>query len=156
DNGPWAWRFHCRERNCSSHYSPNSATGTLMRHFMAAHRAAYDEAQRAATQQNGRQPTLLELPVPQKTLDRLATAALSWIIQSMQPFSALDSPSFREMIQAVSPQIRMLCSATIRARLADHTLHLEDMLKVRLAETLEFGSLTTDSWTSAANRPYMS
>ncbi|KAF9946961.1 hypothetical protein BGZ72_011000, partial [Mortierella alpina] len=52
----------------------------------------------------------------------------------------------------------MPCSVTVRGRLANRTLYmyLEDMLKVRLAESLEFGSLTTDSWTSAANRPYMS
>ncbi|KAF9271507.1 hypothetical protein BGZ68_003524, partial [Mortierella alpina] len=155
-NGAWTWRFHCRQHGCSHHYSPNSATGTLKRHFSTDHRAAYNEMQRAATQQATRQPTLFELPIPQRALDRLAIAALNWIIQSMQPFSALDSPAFREMIQAVNPQVRLPCSATIRAMLADHTLLLEDMLKVRFAETLEFGSLTTDSWTSAANRPYMS
>ena len=50
----------------------------------------------------------------------------------------------------------MPCSVTVRGTLADRTLYLEDMLKDRLAESLEFSSLTTDSWTSAANRPYMS
>ncbi len=126
-NGKWTWRFHCREHGCSHHYSPNSATGTLKRHFSSDHRAAYNEIQRAASQQPARQPTLFELPVPQRALDRLATAALNWVIQSMQPFSALDAPAFREMIQAVNPQVRLPCSATIRAMLADHTLLLEDM-----------------------------
>jgi len=97
---------------------------------VADHRVAHNEMQRTATQQAGRQPTLFELPVPQRALDRLATAALSWIIQSMQPFSALDSPAFREMIQAINPQVRLPRSATIRGMLADHTLYLEDMLKV--------------------------
>ncbi|KAF9274110.1 hypothetical protein BGZ68_000930 [Mortierella alpina] len=71
-----------------------------------------NEMQQAATQQAGNQLTLFELPVPQRALDRLATAALNWIIQSMLPFSALDSPSFREMIQSINPQVRMPCSAT--------------------------------------------
>ncbi|CAO3568902.1 unnamed protein product [Mortierella alpina] len=136
-NGAWTWRFHCREYGCSHHYSPSSSTATSKRLFRADLRAVYNEMQRAAAQQAGNQPTLFDLPVPQRALDRLATAALNWIIQSMLPFSALDSPSFREMIQSINPQVRMPCSATIRAKLADHTLPLEDMLKVRLAETLE-------------------
>lgn len=88
-------------------------------------------------------------------MDNVASAALSWIVKDMLPFSILDSSAFKSFIQTINPMIRVPCSSTIKGKLPGKVSLLKVVMREHLLNTLVNGAITIDSWTSSANKPYL-
>jgi hypothetical protein len=90
-----------------------------------------------------------------KSSSKVSNAALVWIINDMFPFSTVNTPAFRTFVLTVNPLAQVPCAATLRDRLAQRASLIRGNLKAFLTNTLEYGSITTDSWSSNANKPYI-
>lgn len=124
--------------------------------MQAKHESLYVEVMKASEPKKGtRQATLTEMTVPASKLDKIVSAGLRWMIKDFQPFSVFDSDAFREFLSTCSPMLKPPCSATIRAKLPLFREELAGQIHLRMSTTMDYGCLTLDSWTSAANRPYM-
>ncbi|KAI8595554.1 hypothetical protein EDD21DRAFT_424355 [Dissophora ornata] len=118
------WRFFCRQPNCKHHFSTNSSLTPLARHFQVAHHAVYVEICKTQMQGgNGAvkmssttlvQTKLDSTSIRMPKIDTIISAALEWMIADLQPFTAMDTPKHRALLNLYNPLVVIPCAATIR------------------------------------------
>ncbi|XP_018956210.2 uncharacterized protein LOC109086182 [Cyprinus carpio] len=88
--------------------------------------------------------------VPQTTVDKLI---INFICESVQPFTVVEQPAFKELITTLQPQAKVISRSTVRTRICDAA---DDMKKTLIAELgkAKFVATTTDCW-SAHQKSYL-
>ncbi|XP_026099590.1 uncharacterized protein LOC113070500 [Carassius auratus] len=78
--------------------------------------------------------------VPQTTVDKLI---INFICESVQPFTVVEQPAFKELITTLQPQAKVISRSTVRTRICDAA---DDMKKTLIAELgkPKFVATTTD------------
>lgn len=164
-SGNHVWRIHCLQDGCLHNFSSTATSSTLSSHFRARHlEELHKIKQKASATGNstvGSSPTSLvqtkldgtSIPIPKE--GKIVSAALEWIIADLQPFSAIDTPKHKALLNLYNPRLSVPCSATVRNALPDHRRGLTDILKKLMNESMLFGAITADSWTSQSNKPFM-
>ncbi|GJJ67751.1 hypothetical protein EMPS_00097 [Entomortierella parvispora] len=157
--GQMQWKLICGQPHCNSVFSPKSSSSTLNYHFKKAHRSVYTELK--GGHRNGEDVTMTQTSIrdSMSTIPSnkvILTSALNWLVSDMQPFSVLDSDYFRAFIRLFNSSLTIPCGRTARTGLLDHRLMLTERLKTLLDRSCISGSMTIDSWTSDAGKPFMS
>ena len=80
----------------------------------------------------------------QKGLDNVV---VNFAVQSLQPLSVVEQPSFKEMIQLLQPNLRVICRGTVKNRVVKSTQDMRKNLKAAMSK-VEFIATTTDCWTA--------
>lgn len=88
--------------------------------------------------------------VPQTTIDKLI---INFICKSVQPFTVVEQPTFKELITTLQPQAKVICRSTVRTRICDAADEMKKTLIAELAKT-KFVATTTDCW-SAHQKSYL-
>ncbi|KAG0329249.1 hypothetical protein BG000_000137 [Podila horticola] len=132
--GKWNSVFQCNQARCHNVYSASNSSTSLKAHYETKHKTEYTRIMLLAFPSTGTQTTLDLVALPSRFHERAISACLRWFICGLIPFSTLDSPAFRGIIQEPFPMANMPCPKTDRAKLPSHAQY---------------------SWTSAANRPYL-
>lgn len=162
EGGEMRWKFTCAQSGCTNDFSAKSSSTTLKYHYQKDHRTIYADLQnaRARLLTGGVAPlTQTSIRTSMSTVpsnQAIITATLTWLIADMLPFSLMDSDHFRFLIRLYNPTLILPCAHTIRAALLDHRLMLKERLKTLMDQSYSCGSMTVDSWTSDAGKPFMS
>lgn len=158
-DGSLRWKLICTQPSCHSVFSSKSSSSTLKYHFQKAHRPAYTKINAEdGVKKDGptTQPSISSMLSAIPSEEVITTTALNWLVSDMQPFSVLDSDFFRTFIRLYSPSLMIPCGRTLKLGLLPHRLMLTERLKTLLDRTYVSGSMTVDSWTSDAGKPFMS
>jgi hypothetical protein len=131
----------------------------LTRHVRVKHRALYDEmlgekvAKRIKTETSSKslgsskvQSSIESFVEYTHSFDR---TIMSWIVQTYQPLTACERPSFREMRQSLNPKSPTIGVYKVKSLLSTECA----CLKIKLRTILEGAaiSVTTDAWISCKN-----
>ncbi|XP_060787122.1 uncharacterized protein LOC132892769 isoform X1 [Neoarius graeffei] len=94
--------------------------------------------------------TVLSQRVSQATLDKLV---LNFVCQANQPFSVVETPSFKTMIETLQPQCTVLTRKTLCCRLQEAAKTMKSIIVKKLS-AVNHVATTTDCW-SAKQRSYL-
>lgn len=82
--------------------------------------------------------------VTQKNVDH---AVLNFVIQSLQPFSVVDQPSFQAFLHELQPNASLMSRTTLRRKMGEAVLEMKKNLKKAMSG-IDFIATTTDCWSS--------
>lgn len=72
---------------------------------------------------------------------------VKWITDTLQPFSAVEKESFKKMIAAVNPSLRIMCRKTLMRNINESYIKMMDHVKGEMAAAHYIG-VTADAWTA--------
>jgi hypothetical protein len=75
-------------------------------------------------------------------------ALLRWMIETQKPFTELEHPAFKELLDSLDTSSPIKTADTLRNRVQREFLNRRDRLKQDLAYTCHSISLSLDLWTS--------
>ena len=78
----------------------------------------------------------------------LEQAVVQWIVQTRQPFTAVEHPSFRAIFEAAMIDSPLRCADTVRERIKVQFDQYRAQLKLDLAKQCSSIALSLDTWTS--------
>ncbi|CAG9822070.1 unnamed protein product [Phaedon cochleariae] len=105
---------------------------------------------------NIQQPTLQSFTVTKRRCKKIDYALTYFIAVDMQPFSVVEDIGFRNLIEVLQPSYSMPSIKTISEVEIPKLYHTTKDSIMRLLDTTDFKAFTTDAWTSAASKPYVS
>uniref|UniRef100_A0AAY4ACV2 Transposase n=1 Tax=Denticeps clupeoides TaxID=299321 RepID=A0AAY4ACV2_9TELE len=82
--------------------------------------------------------------VSQKTVDR---AILRFIVQGLQSFSLVETPSFQDLIAELQPSSAVMSRTTVRRKIDSATSKMKECLKNEMKK-VPYIATTTDCWTA--------
>ncbi|KAG1924762.1 zinc finger BED domain-containing protein, partial [Pimephales promelas] len=88
--------------------------------------------------------------VSQATLDKLV---INFICEGLQPFSVVEQPAFKTMINTLHPSATLMSRPTVLLRIQEAAMHVRKAITAKL-RNVEFVSTTTDCW-SVRQRSYI-
>ncbi|GAA6095235.1 uncharacterized protein LOC113065358 [Tachysurus ichikawai] len=88
--------------------------------------------------------------VPQSTVDKLV---INFICEGLQPFSVVEQPSFKTLINTLQPSATVMSRPTVRLRIQEAAMNVKKAITARLSK-VEFVSTTADCW-SVRQRSYI-
>lgn len=161
------WRIRCLHEGCSRMFSPKTSTSPLAYHYRTEHRSVYQQMTNGS-KSKGKQVerglsevgliqtkmNTLSIQIPSK--DKVIFKCLEWIIEDMQPFSIMDSPSFRALLTLYNSRAPLPCAATARSKMVSYRSDLSTRVDHLVQTTMLSGSITIDGWTSQSNKPFLS
>ncbi|XP_060742575.1 uncharacterized protein LOC132856807 isoform X2 [Tachysurus vachellii] len=80
--------------------------------------------------------------VPQSTVDKLV---INFICEGLQPFSVVEQPAFKTLINTLQPGATVMSRPTVRLRIQEAAMHVKKAITARLSK-VEFVSTTADCW----------
>jgi hypothetical protein len=126
-----------------------SSTTLLKRHMYSRHRRALREHISAGINQGSVLPTLLE-----SGQRNLQDAALKWQVETVQPFSAITHPSFKDMVESAKAKgSKVPCVETQQNRMEEVRIIVRNKLKDMLQD-VDF-AITTDCWSAPTQDKFM-
>jgi len=78
----------------------------------------------------------------------LDEALVRWIVQTRQPFTTLEHPSFRAIFDAAAVTMPLRCADTLRDRVKQEFCQFRGELKHDLAQQCASLAISLDTWTS--------
>ncbi len=92
------------------------------------------------------------IPMPKNQTNKLTNAVIDFIIDTLQPLSIVDQPSFRQMIACMEPRYSVPCRKTIMTQMKQR----HELLKAEILREVNDNSIgiTHDSWTSLNTESY--
>ena len=146
---------HCRFTSSDS--SRHNSTGNLTRHLMSRHRISNKNAKESSQGLRRIEAWAQATQSPQLRASEESDPdykILRWVVSTMQPFTAVEEPTFQDMLGSDSGC--QLKSATTLKRRIMHEFQLE---RAMLISALEIGcrtiALSLDAWTSANQLPFL-
>ena len=141
-------------------FTASNSSSTYAYNLRADHHALSIEIEKVRTSGSSSKK-LVQTKIDSNTIaipkqERVVAAALEWIIEDQQPFTAMDSPKHRALLNLFNPKVNVPCAATIRAGMINHCRTLTGRLKFLMGTTLLYGTLTADGWTSGSGKPFLS
>ncbi len=97
-----------------------------------------------------------QLKLPADKINRITGSICNYIIQDLRPFSTIQSPSFRNMLNEMEPKYDPPSRSSLSERIIP-AIYAQELVKL----TTELGdvkwvSLTSDGWTSRMTEHYLS
>lgn len=112
---------------------------------MTAPRKRKAKSEDGASPKPTKQLKLNEAPlVNQKSVDH---AVINFVVQSLQPFSVVDQPSFQDLLKNLKPNASMMSRTTLRRRIDDAALKMKRNIKEAMS-TVDVIATTTDCWST--------
>jgi len=154
-----AWTY-CTSCQRNIFYTDTMSTGMLLRHLRKYHRDKFDElielevenmkeaeekAQIAADSQKKITGFVTYLPSSEKAFVR-------WVIETFQPLTCCEEPSFRTYCQSLSLKAPLIGREKLRLLLTKEAAEVRSDIK-KILTGLYF-ACTTDSWTASNNMNY--
>ncbi|XP_048097169.1 uncharacterized protein LOC125293344 [Alosa alosa] len=88
--------------------------------------------------------------VSQRNVDH---AVLNFVIQSLQPFSVVEQPSFQDLLQDLQPNASLMSRTTLRRKIDEAAIVMKRNIKEAM-DKVDFIATTTDCW-SARRRGFL-
>lgn len=80
-------------------------------------------------------------------------AVINFVIQSLQPFSVVEKPSFQELVRGLHPNATVMSRTTLRRKIDEASIEMKRNIKEHM-EPISFIATTTDCW-SARRRGFL-
>jgi len=139
------------------YYTMTMSTGMLTRHLKKFHREEYNSMVELQTTKKHKVDSV---DLSQVSLSKFLVGApsfegalLTWMIDTYQPISACEHPSFRAMVQSLNPKAQVVGREKLKAMIAKQYALVKLKFK-SILKGIPF-SCTTDAWTSCSNVTYM-
>jgi hypothetical protein len=133
---------------CKKMLRYNKNTGNLSDHVNSLHKEALDEMLGGGGGQKQGIAQYCE-QVPHFELQ-----AVRWMVHTYQPISAVEQTTYKDMIAAANPSVRVPSGRNVAARLADLEEKARDSIKGSLKQL--FLAITADAWSSPVMDSYLS
>ncbi len=85
---------------------------------------------------------------PRQERKGLEHALVRWIVQTRQPFTAVEHSSFQGIFDAVAIEVPLRCADTLRDRVRNEFEEYRKGLRLELAQTCDSIAIALDTWTS--------
>jgi hypothetical protein len=99
---------HCPKRKCEFAYN-NYGTQNLMKHLKTQHSFVFADPSQPRIDQ-----VIFQNPFSQ---DRLEQYLIEWVVRNDQPFSELESDSFKRILTLLKPSVKILSADTVKRRI---------------------------------------
>ncbi|KAE8961352.1 hypothetical protein PR001_g30070, partial [Phytophthora rubi] len=168
DHGNGTYSCKCCEREDRQQMWNSKAHTTMRNHLKSYHKNEYGGGADAPT---AKQTKLLcygfERFVKQRfesefSKDEADSALIEWIVGAAQPFAVVEQPKFIAFCCTLQPAYKVPVRQTVRNRVIARWKMEKELARKIIVYCLVFRdvgssrcSITTDMWTSAANRGYM-
>ncbi|KAL6470509.1 hypothetical protein MHYP_G00216280 [Metynnis hypsauchen] len=111
---------------------------------MTAPRKRKAKTEDASSSRPTKQLKLGETVANRKSVDQ---AVMNFVIQSLQPFSVVDQPSFQELLKDLQPNAPLMSRTTLQRRIDDAALDMKRNIKEAMS-TVSVIATTTDCWST--------
>ena len=138
---------------CKANIRWSRSTSTLTRHLQAKHTKEYAEL--IKVQVEGRKQetqTGMEAFVNGGHRSDQEEKLLKWVVQTYQPYSAVEHDSFRQFVQSHNRKASSVSRKHIKTLVKEKVAIVKTCVDAMVR--LERGAVTTDGWTSKANQSY--
>jgi hypothetical protein len=151
---------HCILCSKDVHYGTSHSTSNLEKHVMRHHKDEYKTVMNERAEKKQRNDSTGNFG-QRKLSDYLSVtncpnfedALLNWIVQTYQPLSVIEHPSFREMLLKLNNKSPLISHAKIHSLLS--AKYYDVMASMKKILKMNQISLTTDAWTSITKDGYV-
>jgi hypothetical protein len=148
----------CQPPNISPKWETDN-TSNFWNHIKSHHRAIYDQIRPAReTRDESTHAHLNHATFTKADQARATNALVHLIVKHAHPYAIVEQHAFREYSKALQPAYKVPCRQVISDKIEQSWENQKDAVRQVLRWDLRDGrrsSLTTDLWTSSANRGYM-
>jgi len=138
---------------CTKQFSKKTSTSILRMHLEIKHSKEYKLAYGVSPNHGPIENWIKTKKSPLN--DKQKRALVKWAVSTFQPFLCVDDDSFVELIESINSLIKVPCRQTLKSWIDQYFQCGKEIVKHKLEE-VEYISITTDIWTSAANESYCS
>jgi hypothetical protein len=144
--------FVCKRCSWSSTDSArHGSTSNLITHLRTRHGIKQDTPSQLSTSMT----SLDRFICPPKATLSIEQALIQWVIQTRQPFTVVEQPSFQTVFEAANVKLPIKCADTLYNRIKDGFSKSRSMLKQDLVQSCDSIALSLDAWTSENQLPIL-
>ena len=138
---------------CDKDLQYDKSTSSLTRHLFAMHPARHQEITKAKlVEKVPPGPTGMENYLLHGNRHEQDETLLQWVVETYQPYAAVEAPSFRAMIMAHNRNATPTSNKHLKKMVAEKIEVVKECVDCMVKA--EKGAVTSDGWTSKANDTY--